>query len=106
MRSPDRAPYGKHPSAGLLYGLIYAVAAINTLLWLLASRLTRKPATITAAVAVVLTASLAAVLLTSTEYGAHSYPPVWGTLAPLPAVTGALEIALLVRRKGQVDSGS
>jgi hypothetical protein len=53
------------------------------------------------ALAVVVTlasASLAVLLLVSSEYDARIFPPLWGALATLPAVAGILATALLFQR--------
>ncbi len=95
------APYDKHPTAGVTYGLVYGVAAINVLTWLLVAGLARAHRVIAAGVAVLaflVTASLAAILLTVTEYGVHPFPPLWGVLALLPAVAGAAVPVVLLRQ--------
>lgn len=97
------APHGKQPDAGLLYGLVYTVAAVGGLLWLpvlRAVRSRRRSAPVLAVVVSTITAVLAAVLLTSTEYGGQIFPPLWGTLALLPPVAGVLAVVLLLRRRG------
>jgi hypothetical protein len=93
--------YGENPSAGLLYGLVYTVAVVGALLWLLVFRSARfhsRWAPALAAVVVTITAALGVVLLTATEYGGQIFPPMWGILALLPAATGAWATALLLRR--------
>jgi hypothetical protein len=92
------ASYGKQPSSGLLYGLVYSVAVVNVLLWLLVAR---WPKAALAIVAVLITASLAVVLLTTSEYGAHLFPALWGVLALLPAVAGIAATVVVVRRSGR-----
>jgi hypothetical protein len=95
------APYDKHPTAGATYGLVYGVAVVNVLLWLLVTGLARSHRLIAASVAVVafvLTATFGVVLLTATEYGVHPFPPLWGILALLPAVAGAVVPVVLLRR--------
>ena len=60
------APYGKRPDPSLLYGLVYAVAAIGGLLWLLVLRVVQsrgRSAPILTVVVTTVTAALAAVLL-------------------------------------------
>jgi hypothetical protein len=94
------APYGKQPDPGLLYGLVYAVAAVGALLWLLvvrAVRSHRRSAPVLAVVMTVITAALALLLLVASEYGSRIFPPLWGILAFLPAAAGALAVALLRR---------
>jgi hypothetical protein len=96
------APYGEQPSPSLLYGLVYTVAVVGALLWMLvfrAVRSRRRSAPILAAVVVTITAALAVLLLVSTEYGAQIFPPLWGILALLPPATGVATTALLLRRR-------
>ena len=92
------APYGKRPDPSLLYGLVYAVAAVGALLWLLVLRVVqsrgRSAPIVTVAVTTV-TAALALLLLVSSEYGAQIFPPLWGILAILPAAAGILAAVLL-----------
>lgn len=95
------APYGKRPDPDLLYGLVYTVAAVGALLWLLVARSVRsrgRSAPVLAVVATVTTAGLALILLGISEYGAQIYPPLWGILAILPAAAGTVAVALLRRR--------
>jgi hypothetical protein len=95
------ASYDKQPSAGLLYGLVYTVAVVDALLWLLVmgvARANRRIAAILGVFVVLLTAGLAALLLASSEYGVRIFPPLWGTLALLPAAAGVVAVALLFRR--------
>lgn len=95
------APYGKRPDPDLLYGLVYTVAAVGALLWLLVARSVRsrgRSALVLAVVATVTTAGLALILLGISEYGAQIYPPLWGILAILPAAAGTVAVALLRRR--------
>ena len=96
------APYGKRPDPNLLYGLVYTVAAVGSLLWLVvirAVRSRRRSAPVLAVVVTAITAALALLLLASTEYGAQIFPPLWGILAILPAAAGALAVVLLRRRR-------
>jgi hypothetical protein len=96
------AAYGKHVSAGILYGMLYGVAVLDALLWLLVAGLARSHRLIAAGLGVLvvlLTATLGITLLAASEYGVHPYPPLWGLLALLPAVAGAIATALLFRRK-------
>ena len=96
------APYGQSPDPNLLYGLVYTVAGIGALLWLLvfrAVRSGRRSAPVLAVVAVTVTAALAVLLLVSTEYGAQVFPPVWGILALLPPVAGVATVMRLRRRR-------
>jgi hypothetical protein len=95
------ASSGEQPSAGLLYGLVYSVAAIDTLLWLpalRAARSHRRSAPVLAVTGIVVSAGLAVLLLVSSEYGERIFPPLWGVLAILPAVAGVVAIAFLLRR--------
>jgi hypothetical protein len=98
------APYGKHPDPSLLYGLVYAVAAIGALLWLLVLRVVQsrgRSAFILTVVVTTVTAALALLLFVSSEYGAQIFPPLWGTLAVLPPAAGILATVLLRRRSGR-----
>ena len=92
------APYGKRADPSLLYGLVYAVAAIGALLWLLVLRVVQsrgRSAPILTVVVTTVTAALALLLLVSSEYGAQIFPPLWGVLAILPAAAGILAAVLL-----------
>ncbi|TCC10108.1 hypothetical protein [Kribbella soli] len=100
--SSGYASYGKHVSEGALYGLLYGAAVLDALLWLLVAGLARSHRLAAAGVGVLvvlLTASLGVTLLVASEYGVHPYPPLWGVLALLPAVAGAVATALLLRRR-------
>jgi hypothetical protein len=95
------APYGRQPDPNLLYGLLYAAAAIGVLLWLLVLRAVQsrgRSALVLAVVVTTVTAALGLLLLVSTEYGALIFPPLWGILAMLPAAAGILAVVLLRRR--------
>ena len=100
------APYGKRPDPSLLYGLVYTVAAMGVLLWLLVLRVVqsrgRSAPILTVAVTTV-TAALALLLLVSREYGAAIFPPLWGVLAILPVAAGILAAVLL--RSGRRGRG-
>jgi hypothetical protein len=92
------APYGKRPDPSLLYGLVYTVAAVGVLLWLLVLRVVQsrgRSAPILAVVVTTVTAALALLLLVSSEYGTQIFPPLWGILAILPAAAGILAAVLL-----------
>jgi hypothetical protein len=92
------APYGKRPDPNLLYGLVYSVAAVGALLWLLVLRVVQsrgRSAPILAVVVTTVTAALALLLFVSREYGAQIFPPLWGILAILPAAAGILAAVLL-----------
>jgi hypothetical protein len=98
------APYGTRPDPNLLYGLVYTVALVGALLWLLvfrAVRSRRRSAPVLAVVVVTITAALAVLLLVSTEYGGQIFPPVWGILALLPPAAGVCTAALLVRHRAE-----
>ena len=93
-------PYGKDPNAGLLYGLVYAIAIVDLVLFLLVLRGARqgtRTAGIVAVVAMLLTGSLALTLLLASEYGQRMYPSQWGLLALLPPVAGGLSAVQLLR---------
>ncbi|MGV9349409.1 hypothetical protein ACWDSD_32355 [Streptomyces spiralis] len=95
------ASSGKQPAPSLLYGLVYTVAAVDALLWLLvlrAARSHRRSAVILVVIVILVSASLAALLLVSSEYGARIFPPLWGVLAILPTVAGIVAAVLLRRR--------
>jgi peptidoglycan/LPS O-acetylase OafA/YrhL len=95
------APYGKRPDPDLIYSLVYVVAAVGALLWLLvvrAVRSRRRSASVLAVVATVITAALALLLFGVSEYGTQIFPPLWGILAILPAVAGVFAVVLLRRR--------
>ena len=95
------APYGKQPDPNLLYGLLYTVATVGALLWLLVARSVRsrrRSAPVLAVVVTTITAGLALLLLGTSEYGSQIYPPLWGVLALLPVAAGAVAVALLRRR--------
>lgn len=95
------APYGESPDGNLLYGLVYAVAAVGALLWLpvlRAVRSGRRSAPVLAAAVSTVTAALALLLLASTEYGERIFPSLWGILALLPAAAGVCATVLLFRR--------
>ena len=47
-----------------------------------------------------ITAALALLLFVVSEYGTQIFPPLWGILAILPAVAGALAGVMLRRRGG------
>ncbi len=96
------ALYGERPDPNLLYGLVYTVAVVGALLWLLvfgAVRSRSRSAPVLAVVVVTITAALAVLLLVSTEYGAPIFPPLWGILALLPPASGLSAAVLLFRRR-------
>ena len=102
------APYGKRPDPNLLYGLVYTVAAVGALLWLLvirAVRSRRRSAPVQAIAVTMITAALAVLLFAATEYGTQIFPPLWGILAVLPPAAGILAVVLLRRRQGLVHRG-
>jgi hypothetical protein len=80
-------PYGKRPDPNLLYGLVYTVAAVGALLWLLvirAVRSRRRSAPVLAVVVTTITAALALLLLVSTDYGAQIFRHCGASCRPLP----------------------
>jgi hypothetical protein len=94
------ASYDKDVQSGTLYGLMYGVAVLNALLWLLVVGLARTPRPIAvgaAAVAILVTVTLGLVLLLVTEYGARPFPALWGLLALLPVVAGGPALARFTR---------
>jgi hypothetical protein len=103
------APYGKRPDPGLLYGLVYTVAAVGALLWLPVARAVRsrrRPAMVLAVVVTTVTAALGLLLLRAREYGAQIFPPLWGILALLPAAAGVFAVVLLRRRQPHRSAGN
>jgi hypothetical protein len=97
------APYGKEPDPNLLYGLVYTVAAVGAVLWLLVVRAVRSRSRLALAldiVMVTITAAPAVLLLVSTEYGQQIFPPLWGVLALLPPAAGVIAAVLLSRGQG------
>src|ERR1700759_313938 len=85
------APYGKQPDPGVIYGLVYTVAAVGALLWLPVLRTVRshrRSAPVLALAVTLVTAGLAVVLFGASEYGSRIFPAWWGFLAILPAVAG------------------
>ena len=71
------APYGKRPDPSLMYGLVYTVAAIGALLWLLVLRVVQsrgRSAPILAVVVTTVTGALALLLLETSEYGTQILP--------------------------------
>jgi hypothetical protein len=96
------APYNKQVESGTVYGLIYGVAVINALIWLLVVGIARTPRPVAvgvASVSILVTLALALVLLFVTEYGVHPFPPLWGVLALLPALAGVLALAGFARSR-------
>ena len=95
------APFGKQPSAGLLYGLLYGISAVNVLLWLLVRRVAGSPrragVAVLAAIVTLASAGLGVLLLATGEYGQAIFPALWGALALLPAAAGVAATVLLVR---------
>lgn len=85
------ASHDKDPSAGLLYGTLYATAGLGIVLWLVALRSVRagsRRARLVVAADVLVLALLAVLLLTSSEYGDQIWPARWGILALLPSLAG------------------
>jgi hypothetical protein len=93
------APYGKTITSGTVYGVVYAVAVVNALIWLAVVAVARRPRPVVigvAVLAVLLTLGAGLTLLFVTEYGVHPFPPLWGVLALLPVLAGAV---VLLRRR-------
>lgn len=93
------APHGEHAAAGLLYGLVYFVAAASAALWLLVLRAVRagkRWSALLAGLVVAISVTLALTLLASTEYGERIFPPLWGALASLPCLPGIAAVWLLL----------
>jgi hypothetical protein len=96
------APHGEHADSGLLYGLVYFVAAVDAAMWWLVLRAVRarkRWAPLLAGLAIVVAATLALTLLTATEYGARIFPPLWGSLAFLSCLPGIAAVAFLLPNK-------
>lgn len=100
------AGHGASPSAGVVYGLVYTVAALGVLLWLgtlAGARAGRRWAVWAAVVVTVVMAGLAVTLLAASEYGEQVYPPFWGILALLSPLVGALAVVPLAMRRARQD---
>ena len=96
------APHGKNVDAGLMYGLVYSVAAIDVLVWLPVLRSARRGsrwAALLAGVVSAVAAALALVLLGSREYGEQVFPTFWGVLALLSPAAGVAVVVQLLRRR-------
>jgi hypothetical protein len=94
--------HGKQTSAGLMYGLLYTIAAVGAVLWLLVMRSVRtgsRWAAAYAAAVVVLGAGMAAAVLGAREYGEQIFPTLWGILALLSPAAGAIAVVQLLRRR-------
>ncbi|OAP25476.1 hypothetical protein A4R44_03860 [Amycolatopsis sp. M39] len=94
------ASHGVRPDPGLVYAILYAVAVTVIVLWglmFLSSRARGWWAPVLSAVPAVVTATIALLLLTATEYGERVFSPVWGILVLLPAVLGVIATISLVR---------
>ncbi len=94
--------HGTSPGAGVVYGLVYAVAGLGVLLWLVAllgARSGRRWASWATVTATVVMAGLAVTLLAASEYGEQVYPAFWGLVALLSPLAGALAVVPLVRRR-------
>lgn len=97
------APHGVEVSAGVIYGLLYTVAALQALLWLLvlgSARAGGRRAAVYAVGVVVLGAAAAVTLFALREYGEQVYPPRWGLLALLPSVIGVAAVATMRSEPG------
>jgi hypothetical protein len=100
------APHGQEPDGAVLYGSIYAVAAVGAALWTLTLRPARSRsrfAPILTVGAVAVAGSLALALLLATEYGSPVFPPVWGMLAALSPVAGTVAGVRMLRRTRGTD---
>lgn len=87
------APYGIAAPVGPLFVLVYVVAAVDAVLWWVAMRAVgagRQAARFLVPVAAVVSAALALLLFSITEYGTTVFPDVWGVLALLPPIAGVL----------------
>lgn len=96
------APHGKEVSAGLLYGLLHGIAVTNLVLWLLVlltARAGSRWATPFAVVTALIGAALAGTLLGAREYGESVFPTLWGLLALLTPLAGALAVTQLFRTR-------
>lgn len=96
------APHGKDPSAGLLYGLVYVVAAVQAVLWMLVLRSAHagsRWAAGYAAVVILVGGCAASALLGSQEYGEQIFPPLWGLLALLSPAAGVVALVQLIRAR-------
>lgn len=96
------AAHGVTSQPGAIYGLLYTVAAMLSLLWLIVaavSRFRRRPASGIAVAAVVINVALALAMLFATEYSEPVFPPVWGAIAVLPALVSVVVVVILWRRK-------
>lgn len=95
------AAHGVAVSGGLIYGLLYAVAAVNVLAWLGvalgATTRVRWHFLAATGVAALLTLAMGVTLLTAGEYGGQVFPARWGLLALLP-LAAALVGLLRFRR--------
>lgn len=94
--------YDVHPDPGLIYGLLYAVAAVAAVVWLLALLVawSGRRWTATAVItATVLTALQATTLLSVSEYGQRIFPAQWGLLAAIPPLAGIAAAALALGRR-------
>lgn len=86
----------------ILYVLVYLAAGLLVVLWgaaAVVARFGRRRAAVTAAAMTVVTVAIALTMVLVTEYGERVLPPVWGVLAALPAVAGAVATVRLARRR-------
>lgn len=96
---------GAEADSGLLYGLLYATAAVLTLAWWGAARAARSSRKalrwLGIAAAASLTVALAATLLMVSEYGERLFQPQWGlfTAAALLPAGWAVAVAIRERRR-------
>jgi len=95
--------HGAHVESAVIYGVVYAVAGLLIVLWLLsllASWASRRWSLGVVILVTVLNASIVLAMLFVTEYGERVLPARWGAMAALPAAAGIVAIALLARRSG------
>jgi hypothetical protein len=94
------APHGKDADSGLMYGLLYSIAATGILFWLLVLRSVRTRSrwavALTAAVTTI-GAALAMLLLGAREYGEQIFPIQWGIIALLSPAVGVVLLVQLLR---------
>jgi hypothetical protein len=105
--SAGYAQHGKHVTSGVVYGLVYAAAVVDILLWGAVTALARRRVigAVTGTVAVLVAATLGVLLLVSSEYGVRPFPPVWGVLALLPPAAGAVWLWVRSTRGRTAASG-
>ncbi|MFT4201002.1 hypothetical protein [Gordonia sp. (in: high G+C Gram-positive bacteria)] len=94
------APNGKTAAPAIVYGILYAVAAVSLTVWTTAALAARRRGLgiVALTTATVVTIASALGLFTVAEYGSVLYPPVWGLLALIPLIPGAAATVQLARR--------